>query len=88
MADRKNSFNTIGIIGKFADTSVATTLLSLARILRERGCTVYLERETARNMKDHDLEIITRHEIGKRCDLAVTVGGDGTLLDADRKSVV
>lgn len=74
MTDRKNSFNTIGLIGKFADTSVATTLFTLARILKERGCTVYLERETSRNMGEHDLEIITRHEIGKRCDLAVTVG--------------
>lgn len=80
----KNSFNTIGLIGKFADTSVANTLLALARILKERGCTVYLDRGTSRNMTDHDLEIISRHEIGKRCDLAVTVGGDGTLLDAAR----
>lgn len=79
-----NSFNTIGLIGKFADTSVATTLLSLSRILKERGCTVFLDRETSRNMTDHELEVISRHEIGKRCDLAVTVGGDGTLLDAAR----
>ena len=84
MSDTKNSFNTIGLIGKFADTSVASTLLALSRILIERGCTVYLDRETSRNMGEHDLEIITRHEIGKRCDLAVTVGGDGTLLDAAR----
>ncbi|MCW8900087.1 MAG: NAD(+) kinase [Gammaproteobacteria bacterium] len=79
-----NSFNTIGLIGKFADTSVASTLLALSRILIGRGCTVYLDRETSRNMDEHDLEIITRDEIGKRCDLAVTVGGDGTLLDAAR----
>ena len=79
-----NSFNTIGLIGKFADTSVASTILALSRILLDRGCTVFLDRETARNMKDHELEVITRHEIGKRCDLAVTVGGDGTLLDAAR----
>ena len=80
----KNSFNTIGLIGKFNDTSVAITLLALARILKERGCMVYLDRGTSKNIKDHDLEIISRHEIGKRCDLAVTVGGDGTLLDAAR----
>lgn len=79
-----NSFNTIGLIGKFADSSVASTILALSRILIGRGCTVYLDRETSRNMSDHDLEIITRHEIGKRCDLAVTIGGDGTLLDAAR----
>jgi len=79
-----NSFNTIGLIGKFADTTVASTILALSRILIERGCTVYLDRETSRNMSDHDLDIITRHEIGKRCDLAVTIGGDGTLLDAAR----
>ena len=84
MTEIKNSFKSIGLIGKFADTSVASTLLALSRILLDRGCRVYLDRETARNMDDHDIEVITRHEIGKRCDLAVTVGGDGTLLDAAR----
>ena len=84
MSNQKNSFNTVGIIGKFADTSVATTVLALSRILIKRGCKVYLDRETARNIAEHDLDILTRHEIGKQCDLAVTVGGDGTLLDAAR----
>lgn len=84
MTEIKNSFKSIGLIGKFADSSVASTLLALSRILLDRGCSVYLDRETARNMDDHDIEVITRHEIGKRCDLAVTVGGDGTLLDAAR----
>ena len=84
MTDKKNSFNRIGLIGKFADTTVETTVLALSRILSERGCEVFLERETARNMSENDLEVISRHEIGKRCDLAVTIGGDGTLLDAAR----
>ena len=84
MTETKNSFKSIGLIGKFADTSVASTLLALSRILLDRGCSVYLDRETARNMDNHNIEVITRHEIGKRCDLAVTVGGDGTLLDAAR----
>jgi NAD+ kinase len=84
MTNRKNSFNKIGLIGKFADTSVSSTLLALSKILQGRGCSVYLERETSRNMQENDLKIITRHEIGKTCDLAVTVGGDGTLLDAAR----
>ena len=84
MTEIKNSFKSIGLIGKFADTSVAPTLFALSRILLDRGCRVYLDRETARNMDDHNIEVITRHEIGKRCDLAVTVGGDGTLLDAAR----
>ncbi len=84
MAEYNNSFSSIGLIGKFADSTVSTTLLALCRILRERGCEVFLERETARNMEEHDMTVITRHEIGKRCDLAITVGGDGTLLDAAR----
>jgi len=84
MSKKQNSFNTIGLIGKFADTSVSSTLLKLAAILKERDCTVLLDRETSRNMGEHDLKIISRHEIGKQCDLAITVGGDGTLLDAAR----
>jgi len=84
MSKNQNSFNIIGLIGKFADTSVSSTLLKLAAILKERGCTVLLDRETSRNMDAHDLKIISRHEIGKQCDLAVTVGGDGTLLNAAR----
>ena len=80
-----NSFNTIGLIGKFADATVAETLLATARIFQERGCKVFLDRDTSRNIPENELEIISRHEIGKKCDLAVTVGGDGTLLDAARK---
>ena len=82
-----NRFNTIGLIGKFADPSVTETILSLSRILIGRKCQVYLDKETSRNMPENDLEIITRHEIGKRCDLAITIGGDGTLLDAARALV-
>jgi len=79
-----NTFKKIGLIGKFADPSVSETLLALAKILKDRGCEIFLDRETSRNMVEHDLNIITRHEIGKQCDLAITVGGDGTLLDAAR----
>ena len=80
----RTTFTTIGLIGKYADPSVRETLLHVSRVLQERDIEVLLDEHTAEVLNDHGLSTATRHEIGSRCDLAVTVGGDGTLLNAAR----
>jgi NAD+ kinase len=82
-----NAFSTIGLIGKYADPTVRETLLHVSRVLQEQGITVLLDEHTAEVLEGHGLNIATRHEIGTRCDLAITVGGDGTLLNAARSLV-
>ena len=81
------AFNSIGIIGKYGDPEVAETVRRLAKFLRARGCEIYLETTTAKHVPDHDVTVVDIDAIGKQCDLAIAVGGDGTLLNAARALV-
>lgn len=77
-------FNTIGLIGKYGDPGIAQTLATMATFLTERRLTVLLDAETAQTVPGLGLPTAGRDEIGRRCELAVIVGGDGTLLNAVR----
>lgn len=78
------SFQCVGLIGKYADPSVGETLHRLSTYLQARNLQVLLDESTARVLPDHGLTVATREEIGERADLAIAVGGDGTLLAAAR----
>jgi len=81
------SFSKIGLIGKYGDPSVAKTLVPLYKLLTERNCQVWLESGTAKDIRNQDIPTATLGEIGEACDLAITVGGDGTLLHSARTLV-
>jgi NAD+ kinase len=78
------SFQTIGLIGKYGDPGVADTLKALSKHLKARQRRVLLDAQSAERLPDHGLETADRSAIGARCDLAIIVGGDGTLLNAAR----
>lgn len=78
------SFKSIGIIGKYSDASVAGAIRTLGAHLAAKGVEVLLDADTAALFPDIRLTTGSRDEIGRRCDLAVIVGGDGTLLNAAR----
>lgn len=80
-------FNTIGLIGKFGDPSGADTVIQIAAYLRRRDLRILLDAGSAKSMSPHGLEVATRRTIGRQCDLAIVVGGDGTLLNAARSLV-
>jgi NAD+ kinase len=77
-------FRTVGIIGKFRDPRVIPTVRTLCRHLATRRCTVLLERPLAGAVTGTRATPVSRAELARRCDLAVVVGGDGTLLNAGR----
>ncbi len=78
------TFQSIGLIGKHGDSSIRDTLLTLSEFLIGHGRSVLLEDETALRVSDHGLPIAKLEEIGAQCDLAIVVGGDGTLLHTAR----
>ncbi len=85
---RPFSPKTIALIGKYQSREIAESLSLLARSLQERGISVLVEEATA-NVSDVNVDLCrwTRCDyaaIGKHADLAIVLGGDGTLLNAAR----
>jgi NAD+ kinase len=60
-------------------------LESIARFLERQGLEVSVDRETALNTDWNDYGALTPAEIGASCDMAVVVGGDGTMLGIARE---
>lgn len=77
-------FQKIGIIGKFGAPTVGETLLSLTHCLIDKQLEVFLDESTAERHPENELPVVTREEMGKQCDLAIVVGGDGSFLNAAR----
>jgi len=59
-------------------------LRSLAETIRAAGCKVLIEAETAQNTGLAEYPVASYEEIGQQADLAVIMGGDGTMLGASR----
>ena len=78
-------FPTIALIGRYQDAGLEGPLRSLAQMLREAGRSVLIEAETARNTGVSELPSATYADIGERAQLAVVMGGDGTMLGAARQ---
>ena len=80
----KPSFGRVALIGKLGSPEIAASLRELIAFLGKRGCEPLLEKETAAEVGASGLDYSA---IGARADLAVVVGGDGTLLAAARNLV-
>ncbi len=80
---------TIALIGKYHSPEIAESIRVLAKYLHERGMTVLIEEETARNVVSQlDLRSWASGSfpwLGAHADLAIVVGGDGTMLNAARQ---
>jgi NAD+ kinase len=78
----KAAFRRVALIGKQAP-EIARSLRALRDFLRERGCEVMIEKETAASVGENG-PAASFDEIGRSADLAIVMGGDGTMLSAAR----
>ncbi len=79
-----SAFRTIALIGKYQSREIAESLLSLAAFLKGRGIAVLLEDATAAAVGSNGYEVAGYETIGDRADLAIVLGGDGTMLNTAR----
>ena len=78
-------FRHVAIVGKYQAQGIRPQLEELAHFLIGLGLEVAFERDTAQGMGITDFDALTHDAIGQRCDLAVVVGGDGTMLGSARQ---
>ena len=78
------AFKTVALIGRYNTAEIAESLLGLADLLQQRGCTVLIEQETAANIGRNGFTTADYAVISERADLAVVLGGDGSMLSAAR----
>ncbi len=81
------SFKTIALIGKHKNPGVVGPLLNLAEYLIDHDFEVVLDQLTASHLPANKYQGLTLAEIGQRADLAVVIGGDGTMLNIARMLV-
>lgn len=80
----KFPFRTIALIGKHKAPEIAEPLWRLAEFLTAKGVTVVVDSLTAVHLKHHPYAEMSLDEIGKVVDLAIVLGGDGTMLNIAR----
>ncbi len=78
------SFATVGLIGKYQSLEIAEPLVRLGDFLAGRGIKVLVDRQTASHTGNHKHAVHTLEEIGHQADLAIVLGGDGTMLNIAR----
>jgi NAD+ kinase len=79
-----SAFKTIALIGKYKSPEITEPLLELSRFLQGRGVRVLIDPLTAAHVVRNNLEVVPLEEAGKLADLAIVIGGDGTMLNIAR----
>lgn len=83
----KIPFQTVALIGKYNSAELNEPLLRLARFLEQRKLEVLLSQQTAERIGSVPYAAVSMAEIGARADLAVVMGGDGTMLNIAREVI-
>ena len=85
-------FRHVALIGKYqtvasgaSGASSRQAMEDIAHFLHAQGCEVMFERDTAHNMGITGYPMLDVPGIGAQCDLALVVGGDGTMLGIGRQ---
>jgi NAD+ kinase len=81
----QTQIRTAALIGKYQSQDVAEALQELAAFLRDQGVRVLIEDGTAAAIGANGHAVATCETIGGQADVAIVVGGDGTMLNSARR---
>ena len=80
----KFPFQNVALIGKHKAPEIAGPLLRLAAFLSSRGLNVVVDSLTAEQIESSSYPAMNLNEMAHAVDLAVVIGGDGTMLNIAR----
>jgi len=78
-------FSRVALVGRYASPGIAEPLAQLATFLAGRGHHVVLDAETAKSAPVPGYPTAASSELPRNADLAVVLGGDGTMLSIARQ---
>jgi NAD+ kinase len=78
-------FRHVALVGKYQARGIRGVLEEIAHFLARQGLDVSLERQTALSTGMTGYGALEPDAIGRECDLAVVLGGDGTMLGIARQ---
>jgi NAD+ kinase len=79
-----SQFKQVALVGKYKSPEISEPLLKLAVFLEQRGVRVMLDPLTAAHIGKNRHEVLPLDRIGERAELAIVIGGDGTMLNIAR----
>jgi NAD+ kinase len=78
-------FPRVAVVGRYASPDLGAPLARLASYLTAKGHSVVLESETARYAPLLGYPTAAQEDLGRAVDLAIVLGGDGTMLSIARQ---
>ena len=78
-------FRHAALVGKPQGQANRPVLEQIAQFLVRQGVEVSVERDTAQATGLVEHGVMSRADLGKHCDIAIVVGGDGTMLGIARE---
>lgn len=79
------AFQTVALVGRYSTAGIEGPLEELASVICRNGHDVVFERETALATGLSGYPALSADEIARQADVAVVLGGDGTLLGLARQ---
>src|SRR5574340_640758 len=80
----KFPFQNVALIGKHKAPEIAGPLLRLAAFLSSKGLNVVVDSLTAEQIESSPYPAMNLNEMAHAMDLAIVIGGDGTMLNIAR----